>query len=158
MKYFATCGIALASKIFEFFSTVDVPFEFDLDNPSPLNEKFYDEMRRFSLWFAICYLGTMLDYSDPNRRRRLEEYESLFFDIDELTKDARQRDLIDNEVISEVADKSDMLMQYYHDNCETAWNNDSTVVTCSIKEKAFRRIIRSRDLNAKKWEEECRNR
>lgn len=158
MKYFATCGIALASKIFEFFSTVDVPFEFDLDNPSPLNEKFYDEMRRFSLWFAICYLGTMLDYSDPHRLRRLEEYENLFFDIDEWTKDARQRDLIDNEVISEVADKADMLMQYYHDNCETAWNNDSTVVTCSIKEKAFRRIMRSRDLNAKKWEEECRNR
>ena len=158
MKHFATCGIALASKIFEFFSTVDVPFEFDLDNPSPLNEKFYDEMRRFSLWFAICYLGTMLDYSDPHRRRRLEEYESLFFDIDEWTKDARQRDLIDNEVISEVADKADMLMQYYHDNCETAGNNDSTVVTCSIKEKAFRRIMRSRDLNAKKWEEECRNR
>lgn len=158
MKYFATCGIALASKIFEFFSTVDVPFEFDLDNPSPLNEKFYDEMRRFSLWFAICYLGTMLDYSDPHRRRRLEEYENIFFDIDEWTKDARQRDLIDNEVISEVADKADMLMQYYHDNCETAWNNDSTVVTCSIKEKAFRRIMRSRDLNAKKWEEECRNR
>ena len=158
MKYFATCGIALASKIFEFFSTVDAPLEFDLDNPSPLNEKFYDEMRRFSLWFAICYLGTMLDYSDPHRRRRLEEYESLFFDIDEWTKDARQRDLIDNEVISEVADKADMLMQYYHDNCETAWNNDSTVVTCLIKEKAFRRIMRSRDLNAKKWEEECRNR
>lgn len=158
MKYFATYGIALASKIFEFFSTVDVPLEFDLDNPSPLNEKFYDEMRRFSLWFAICYLGTMLDYSDPHRRRRLEEYENLFFDIDEWTKDARQRDLIDNEVISEVADKADMLMQYYHDNCETAWNNDSTVVTCSIKEKAFRRIMRSRDLNAKKWEEECRNR
>lgn len=158
MKYFATYGIALASKIFEFFSTVDAPFEFDLDNPSPLNEKFYDEMRRFSLWFAICYLGTMLDYSDPHRRRRLEEYESLFFDIDEWTKDARQRDLIDNEVISEVADKADMLMQYYHDNCETAWNNDSTVVTCSIKEKAFRKIMRSRDLNAKKWEEECRNR
>ena len=111
MKHFATCGIALASKIFEFFSTVDVPFEFDLDNPSPLNEKFYDEMRRFSLWFAICYLGTMLDYSDPHRRRRLEEYESLFFDIDEWTKDARQRDLIDNEVISEVAEKADMLMQ-----------------------------------------------
>ena len=158
MKYFATYGIVLASKIFEFFSTVDVPFEFDLDNPSPLNEKFYDEMRRFSLWFAICYLGTMLDYSDPHRRRRLEEYENLFFDIDEWTKDARQRDLIDNEVISEVSDKADMLMQYYHDNCETAWNNDSTVVTCSIKEKAFRRIMRSRDLNAKKWEEECRNR
>ena len=158
MKYFATYGIALASKIFEFFSTVDAPFGFDPDNPSPLSEKFYDEMRRFSLWFSICYLGTMLDYSDPHRPRRLEEYESLFFDIDELTKDARQRDLIDNEVISEVADKADMLMQYYHDNCETAWNNDSTVVTCSIKEKAFRRIMRSRDLNAKKWEEECRNR
>ena len=158
MKYFSTCGIALASKIFEFFSTVDAPFGFDPDNPSTLSEKFYDEIRRFSLWFAICYLGTMLDYSDPHRRRRLEEYESLFFDIDELTKDARQRDLIDNEVISEVADKADMLMQYYHDNCETAWNNDSTVVTCSIKEKAFRRIMRSRDLNAKKWEEECRNR
>ena len=158
MKYFSTCGIALASKIFEFFSTVDAPFGFNPDNPSHLSEKFYDEMRRFSLWFAICYLGTMLDYSDPNRRRRLEEYESLFFDIDELTKDARQRDLIDNEVISEVADKADMLKQYYYDNCETAWNNDSTVVTCSIKEKAFRKIMRSRDLNAKKWEEECRNR
>lgn len=158
MKYFATCTVSLAVKLFEFFSTVDVPLEFDIDNPSPLSEKFYDEMRRFSLWFAICYLGTMLDYSDPHRRRRLEEYESIFFDIDEWTKDARQRDLIDNEVISEVADKADMLKQYYYDSCETAWSNDSTVVTYSIKEKAFRRIMRSRDLNAKKWEEECRNR
>ena len=158
MKHFATYRIALASKIFEFFSTVQAPFEFDLDNQSPLSEKFYDEMRRFSLWFATCYLGTMLDYSDPHRRRRLEEYESLFFDIDELTKDARQRDLIDNEVISEVADKADMLKQYYYDNCDTAWSNDSTVVTNSIREKAFRRIMRSRDINAKKREEECRNR
>lgn len=158
MKYFATWTISLGVKLFEFFSTVDVPLEFDIDNPSPLGEKFYDEMRRFSLWFAICYLGTMLDYSDPHRRRRLEEYESLFFDIDEWTKDARQRDLIDNEVIFEVADKADMLKQYYYDNCETAWSNDSTVVTYSIKEKAFRKIMRSCDLNAKKREEECRNR
>lgn len=158
MKHLNAYGCELSAKLLKFFSTIHAPFEYDLDNPSPLSKKFYDEMRRFSLWFAICYLGTMLDYSDPHRRRRLEEYENLFFDIDEWTKDARQRDLIDNEVISEVADKADMLRQYYYDNCATAWSNDSTVVTNSIREKAFRRIMRSRDLNAKKLEEECRNR
>lgn len=155
MKHLNAYGCELAAKLLKFFLTIHAPFESDLDNPSPLSEKFYDEMRRFSLWFAICYLGTMLDYSNPSRRRRLEEFECLFSDIDEWTKDARQSGLINNEVISVVAD---ILKKYYHNNCKKAWDSDSTVVTRSIKEEAFSKIMRSRDLNAKKWEEECRNR